>query len=216
MFKAPYIWFMGLILRLDWPEGHRIALWHCTEAIEAFKEALPFHEGDLEETEKLRHPKRALEWYSSRAALRLGLEATETVHYMTNGKPYMNGFALSFSHCLPITGALIHCVMGGMDIQVADPKLAVIRPKFTHDEEWAWMANRHDELDCITVVWSAKEALFKVYGEQLAFAEQIRIEAFTPGQSELSARVYRHGLGWIAHRLRCFSLMNHWVVAVVA
>lgn len=206
---------MGLILRFDWPEGHRIALWHCSESIEELQSALPFHQGDLDETKKLKHPKRALEWYSSRAALRLGLEVTETVHYMANGKPYLSNAALSLSHCLPITGAMVHPLFGGMDIQVADPKLAIIRPKFTHDEEWTWMADRDDELDCITLLWSAKEALFKVYGEQLAFADQIRIDPFTPGQSELSARVYRDGYGWIGHRLRCFSVLNHWVVVVV-
>lgn len=206
---------MGLLLKLGWPEGHRLAFWHCTESVDELEAILPFHAGDETEKSKLRHPKRALEWYGSRAALRIGLGTEETVHYLENGKPYLAGSAMSLSHCLPVTGALMHPTIGGMDIQVANPKLAVIREKFTHDSEWAWMQGRKDELDCITLLWSAKEALFKVYGEQLAFAEQIRIDAFVPGQSELTAKVFRESKGWISHRLRCFSLLNHWVVVAL-
>lgn len=216
MFKATYIWCMGLILRLDWPEGHKLALWHCTESVKALAELLPDRTDEEGEKAKLRHPKRALEWHCSRAALRIGLGCDQPVHYLPNGKPYLSASALSLSHCLPIAGALVHASLGGMDIQSPDPKLAVIRQKFTHDDEWAWMEGREDELDCITLLWSAKEALFKVYGEQLAFADQIRLDAFVPGQSEFTAKVYRNGHGWIPHRLRCFSVLNHWVVAVVA
>lgn len=215
MFKAPYIWYMGLIARIDWPEGHRIALWHCTETVDALARLLPGRTDEVAEKSKLRHPKRALEWHCSRAALRLGLDCHETVNYLQNGKPYLSAQALSLSHCLPIAGALVHASLGGMDIQAPDPKLALIRQKFTHEDEWTWMEGRKDELDCITLLWSAKEALFKVYGEQLVFAEQIRIDAFEPGQSELSARVYRSEHGWISHSLRCFSVLNHWIVAVV-
>lgn len=211
-FKPMYIWCMGLILRLDWPEGHRIALWQCTETADELSALLPSHAGDEEEKTKLRHPKRALEWYGSRAALRIGLKTEETVHYLDNGKPFLAGSAMSLSHCLPITGALTHPEFAGMDIQASDPKLEKIKEKFAHPKELDFALKSADSLDALTILWSAKEALFKVYGQEKAFADQLRIDPFTPGQSQLSALVEVSKGEWVPHGLRCFRVLEHWVV----
>jgi phosphopantetheinyl transferase len=205
---------MALLARIEWDEGHRMAFWKDDTSAEEVLAELGSHPDDARERAKINHPKRLSEWAVSRAALRVGLSIDLPVLYHPNGKPYLKGQELSLSHCLPIAGALVHPEFAGMDIQSPDPKLEKIKQKFAHPEELDFALKSADALDALTILWSSKEALFKVYGQEKAFADQLRVDPFTPGQDELSARVEVTADNWVPHRIRCFRIENHWVLVV--
>lgn len=95
------------------------------------------------------------------------------VRYLDNGKPVIEGFHISISHTEDIVGIVISDEPVGIDIQDPTPKLFNIKEKFCHDSELAlWQ----DDLDKLTFIWCAKEVVFKIYGEDLAFAEEMRVE----------------------------------------
>ncbi len=193
-----------------------MAFWKLDEPVNDLLVRLPLNPADEAEKEKINHPKRLKEWCVSRAALRLGLSSDLPVRYHANGKPYLDGAELTLSHCLPIAGALIHPQFAGMDIQVPDEKLERIQEKFAHPEELDFALKSADALDALTILWSAKEALFKVYGQEKAFADQLRIDPFTPGQTHLSASVEVRPGEWVPHGIRCFRIEDHWVVIVTS
>jgi phosphopantetheinyl transferase len=204
---------MGLICSMVWPEGHRLAFWQFEAAHDA---TLPetWSAADANEYARCAHAKRQHEWLASRWALRAGLAITEEVLYAPSGKPRLASQELSFSHCLPLAGVLVHPANAGIDIQSNHPKLLKIKERFAHADELADAAVSSDELSYVTLLWSAKEALFKCYGEDLPFAEGIRIARFTVGQSELQAQVTHRGVSR-AHALRVFRVLNHWVVVAL-
>lgn len=193
-----------------------MAFWKSDEPVAELLSRLPVHPADEAEKEKINHPKRLEEWCVSRAALRLGLSSDDEVFYHGNGKPYLRGSELTLSHCLPIAGALIHPEFAGMDIQVPDQKLDKLKEKFAHPEELDFALKSADALDALTILWSAKEALFKVYGQEKAFAEQLRIDPFTPGQTHLTASVEVTPGKWVPHNIRCFRIEDHWVVITLS
>ncbi|MCH2198354.1 MAG: 4'-phosphopantetheinyl transferase superfamily protein [Flavobacteriales bacterium] len=204
---------MPLKLHLRHSDDFQIAFWHLEETLEELQSTCTLTPADEAEFIKLNHEKRKREWLASRAALRIGLASAESVQYAPTGKPKLESSEMSLSHCLPIAGALIHPTHAGMDIQIPDEKIGRIRTKFAHPEERGAAEQSDRELDYLTILWSAKEALFKVYGQGLHFAEQIRIDQFKVGQRELTATVHREGKS-IQHQLSCFQLMGHWVVYV--
>lgn len=198
---------------MTWPEGHRLAFWQFDETSDS---VMPdsWCSADVNEYARCVHMKRQHEWLASRWALRAGLQINDEVLYASTGKPRLERQELSFSHCLPVAGALVHPANAGMDIQSNHPKLLTLKTRFAHADELADAEASEDELSYVTLLWSAKEALFKCYGEDLPFAEGIRIARFSPGQSELSAQVIHRGVSR-AHTLRAFRLLDHWVVVAL-
>ena len=183
---------MALVVKIE--DGDlRLAFWQLTEDVNALVSSALFTDDDRKEFQLLHHEKRKREFVASRAALRIGLENTAPVLYEPNGKPYLSSSAMSMSHCLPIAGALTHPSHAGFDIQFPDQKLYTIRHRFAHTDELAAALKSSNELDYLTLLWSAKEAVFKVFGEQLTFASDIIIRPFKINDSLLMADVMRAG-----------------------
>lgn len=84
-------------------------------------------------------------------------------------KPYLPNdfYHFSISHCGDFAAAIASKNKRvGIDIEVMQPKLARIQHKFIAPEEWLLMRQLQPELEDLalqTMLWSAKEALFKWY-----------------------------------------------------
>ncbi len=206
---------MGLIARIEYPEGHRIAFWEYVDGeFDQLHHSVAFTAEDNEEFAQLRNTKRKREWLASRCALRSGLAFFEKVEYLENGKPFTRPSALSFSHCLPLAGALLHPANAGMDIQLPDEKIVRIQEKFASAQEQTAAASSGNPLIYLTILWSVKEALFKVYGEDLPFIEGIVVEPFDPSPCDIEATVIHRGQSK-RHVVRIFKIRDHWVAIVL-
>ena len=203
---------MALVVKIE--DGDlRLAFWQLTEDVNALVSSALFTDDDRKEFQLLHHEKRKREFVASRAALRIGLENSETVLYAPTGKPHLPSSAISMSHCLPIAGAIIHPTYAGFDIQIADKKLHTIRHRFAHSDELKSASQSRSELDYLTLLWSTKEAVFKVFGENLTFATDILVRPFQIGDSYLVADV-RHNHKKFEIALHAFKVCDLWVVAV--
>jgi 4'-phosphopantetheinyl transferase len=162
------------------------ALWHITEKEEELLNGFPFSSPEQEELDKIKVPERRLEWIASRVLLKKlaaeqGLAQAE-IRKDTFGKPYIADcpYHISLSHAFPYAAAIIQKQPVGIDIEHSREQLLRIRHKFLHPEELSRAGN---DLQKLGIYWSAKEALYKLYGRKgLLFQEQIRIEPFEPLQ----------------------------------
>ena len=161
----------------------RWALWHIAEEEEALLDMAPFSGPELEELKQIKVPERRLEWLSSRVLLKQ-LTAEQGISHAevkkdTFGKPYVAGcpYQVSLSHAFPYAAAIVHQQQAvGIDIEHARAQLLRIRHKFLHPEE---LSCAGEDVQKLGVYWSAKEALYKLYGRKaLLFQEQIRIAPF--------------------------------------
>lgn len=200
---------MGLLFRLETEDGLKLAIRECSA-----DDADHLVATDRSEYDQLHHARRRNEWLAARRTLRNDLGYTGPVRALENGKPLVEGMHVSFSHCMPLAGALLHPHQAGFDIQVPAEKILRVKAKFASKEELAMAVASGDELQWLTILWAVKEALFKVYGEQLPFADGIRVHGFEVRPGDVHADVLRMGTT-VGHTIKIFRVLNAWVAVVI-
>ena len=113
----------------------------------------------------------------------------------TQRKPHVNIGNISVSHCsdfiaVAYTKSNEHNI--GIDIEVYGDRILKIIHKFLNEAESGFCGK--DSLKCL-IIWSAKEAIFKKYGDSTAFfKENIFIEPFeNESKQELVAEINFNG-----------------------
>lgn len=101
------------------------------------------------------------------------------------GQPRLNdGKFLSISHSDRFAATAISANPVGIDIQVPHPSLFKVRHKYCHPEELSFLSeDPHDER--YLMLWSAKEAIFKIYGHHVDFALDLLSKAFETGSDTI-------------------------------
>lgn len=97
------------------------------------------------------------------------------------GKPHLSdGRYISITHSFGFT-AIIYSTetVVGIDIEKQREKILKIAHKFTPFEEYKTIANSDALISKLTIVWGAKESLYKIYGKKkLLFLHHIYVADF--------------------------------------
>lgn len=174
---------MSLLIQEKLNKAASWALWHITEEEEKLLEALSLNKAEKDELAGVKLPQRRLEWLASRLLVKqLAREHRLPVAPLVKdpwGKPQLAGTSshISISHAYPYAAAILHEQQPvGIDIETPRSQLQRIQHKFLHKDE-QHCADGNPRKLC--VYWSAKEALYKLYGKrELIFGEQILIRPF--------------------------------------
>ena len=85
------------------------------------------------------------------------------LYYTKNGKPHLkDGKKISITHSFIFSALVISDKEVGIDIEKNREKIKIIQHKFVNLERG--FINTHDALvDQLTVIWGAKESLYKIY-----------------------------------------------------
>ncbi|NAY91977.1 4'-phosphopantetheinyl transferase superfamily protein [Muricauda sp. JGD-17] len=97
------------------------------------------------------------------------------------GKPHLkDGKYISITHSHNFTGIIVSSTDEvGIDIEMQREKILRIANKFTPLEEYRTLANTEAVIRKLTIVWGAKESLYKIYAQQgLSFLRHINIIDF--------------------------------------
>lgn len=97
------------------------------------------------------------------------------------GKPHLHdGNHISITHSRNFTGIILSKTDEvGIDIEMQRDKILRIAHKFTPLEEYRTLANTEAIIRKLTIVWGAKESLYKIYAEQgLSFLRHIDVMDF--------------------------------------
>ena len=195
------------------PGTVRSALWRKTETLEVLFNEHSFLSGKKGEMEAIALEKRRWEWACTQV-LKHSLGMSEEVLFYQNGKPYLaSDRHISISHGAGLAGVITGDTPMGIDIQLPDPKLAIISKRFCHPDELKDVKQAGDPLGYLTTLWSAKEAIFKIFGEHVHFSEDIRIQPFAPGDRTLQATIRRNGVDLFPGVQRDIIDSHHVVVA---
>ncbi len=132
--------------------------------------------------ETIAHPHKRLQHLAGRYLLQKLLPHVNvnSIRRTAENKPYLpdQHFQFSISHCKNLV-AVIACtgVACGIDVEAPRSSIMSVSAKFIHKNEIDLLTNKHmAEEEAATIIWSAKEAIFKWYGKgQVDFKEHIRI-----------------------------------------
>ncbi|PKB42977.1 phosphopantetheinyl transferase [Cellulophaga sp. RHA19] len=118
------------------------------------------------------------------------------LRYDEVGKPHLkDGNFISITHSHHFTGIIIsEAEEVGIDIEMQRDKILKIAHKFTPIEEYKTIANVSALLQKLTVVWGAKESLYKIYAQKgLSFLHHINVKDFTFADEQTTAEILYQG-----------------------
>jgi len=98
------------------------------------------------------------------------------------GKPHLkDGKQISISHSFEFSGVIVSDKLVGIDIEKQREKIHKIAHKFINPGEEAYVEELSPEKTrALTIVWGAKESLYKLYATPgLSFKQHVYVAAFT-------------------------------------
>lgn len=161
-------------------EHARVVLWKIQESVNWFHSQLQLDEDEKRKYTEFRTDQRRVHWLAYRHILKnvVGKGGNIRVRYDENSKPFidLSDDHISVSHSGEYAAVIIsHQHPVGIDIERVSPRLHKIADKFISDKEIGkdLSSMSTDEL-CLH--WSAKEALYKLYGKRnLDFREHLKV-----------------------------------------
>ena len=113
------------------------------------------------------------------------------LYYDTNGKPHLrDGKHISITHSFIFSAIIISDIEVGIDIEKQRHKILKIAHKFTPIEEYRTLANDDAIMRKLTMVWGAKESLYKSFATPgVSFLQHIYVEDFRLDDLQTTAEV---------------------------
>ncbi len=142
-------------------EFTRLGIWKIEETEAFFQSNVPQHRA-------VTHPHKRLQHLAGRYLLQYLFPGFpyNMVQIADTKKPFLpnDDFHFSISHCGDYAAAIVstqHRV--GVDVEIPTDKVAAIKEKFLSPDELQLLPNQQD-INWLTICWSAKESVFKWYG----------------------------------------------------
>ncbi|MBL7742121.1 MAG: 4'-phosphopantetheinyl transferase superfamily protein [Chitinophagaceae bacterium] len=195
-------------------ENTRLGIWKIEETEDFFKGNVPQHRD-------VTHPHKRLQHLAGRFLLQFLFPdfPYELVQIAETRKPFLSGeqYHFSISHCGDFAAAIVsRNSRVGIDIEIPVEKIDKIKNKFLSEIELAeFKIGPHftSDLPFITLLWSAKESVFKWYGEGgVDFRTQIRLLSIDPGTENIEAYFAKTNTQFIIHYRQFEHLNLAWII----
>lgn len=172
---------MPFILRSKLSEGTSLGIWHITESEDALLSQVHLSGEDETSLNGIRNGIRRKQWLSCRALVQeLSHSVAAQIRYTTTGQPFLQGSpaCISLSHAGNYSAA-IHSAdrKAGIDIELLRDRIFRVADRFMSEEEQSRTAEP-DLLAKLYIHWSAKEAVYKLYGGGLDIRNDIILAPF--------------------------------------
>jgi phosphopantetheinyl transferase len=170
---------MPLYFEHNISETTKLAIWQIEEAESFFVEKVFLQR-------EITHPHKRLQHLAGRYLLRFLFSdfPNEEIEIASTRKPFLpdEQYHFSISHCGDFAAAIVSKnERVGIDIEIITDKVAKIAHKFLNEAEKN-AANRQPSTvnRTLTLIWSAKETVFKWWGKgEVDFKEHIQLSNFT-------------------------------------
>lgn len=155
----------------------KLALWSDDLSVNVLESMLGEQHRGIYQTTGIRLPKRRLEWLKTRILLD-HLAPGADMHFLQNGKPVLDGRShVSVSHSGSLAAVIVADHPVGIDVQPYEPKLERIQSRFCNAEELRFVDSAGSR-EVLAIIWAAKEAVFKYFGERVEFAGEMTLLPF--------------------------------------
>lgn len=180
----------------------KILIWKIEESFEELLYKVNLTEKRKQRVDRMKSDLHRRGFLAVRRLLNIAGYSDEEVTYDEFGKPHLNdGKFISITHSFIFCGIIISDKPVGIDIEKQRNKIIKIAHKFTPIEQYKSPENKKDLISKLTVVWGAKESLYKIYGKkQLHFLEHIYIKDFlfadkkSIGEIRYKKKVLKHSI----------------------
>lgn len=193
-------------------ETTRLGVWKIEESEQFFKGNVPQHRD-------VTHPHKRLQHLAGRFLLQFLFPdfPYELIRVADTRKPFLPGeqYHFSISHCGDYAAAIVSSESRvGIDVEIPAEKISRIAPKFMTLQEMEMISNGSpvQDIGLQTLVWSAKEAVFKWYGEgNVDFRQHIQLLALDTATETLDCFFARDNTRLSIHYRRFDHLVLAWI-----
>jgi 4'-phosphopantetheinyl transferase len=187
---------MALYKTLTVSPTTKVLIWKIEESIEDLKKGISLTEKNTKRLDSMKSNLHQKGFLSIRHLLKeVGLTDADLI-YDERGKPHLNaGRYISISHSFTFTAIIFsYETPVGIDIEKQREKILKIAHKFTQIEEYKTIANVDALISKLTIVWGAKESLYKIYGKKkLLFLHHIYVDDFKFVDKKTSGEIRFNG-----------------------
>ena len=178
-------------------ETSKVLIWKIEESFEDLSKDIVLTQNSADRVNNMKSDLHRRGFLSVRQLLKeVGYTDADLV-YDEYGKPHLkDGKFISITHSFTFSGIIISSEKPvGIDIEKQRDKIVKIAHKFTPIEEYKSIANHDALVSKLTIVWGAKESLYKIYGKKkLLFLENIYIEDFSFETNQTTGKILYEGV----------------------
>jgi len=159
---------------------HKVGVWRVSESLDELLDLICLSPQDRIKVNSFRLEKRKREWLACRILLQHLIGNYPQIEYKQSGKPFLvdHSYHISLSHTDGFVAATISTQPTALDIEICSPRIDKVAQRFMHEKEWAFVEGEQS-LSYLTLIWSAKETLFKFFDESMViFKDHFRIAPF--------------------------------------
>ena len=156
-----------------------IFVWKITESFDALNLPIELTNRSKERVLSMKSELHQCGFLSIRHLLKEAGYCDADLYYNGNGKPHLkDGKHISITHSFTFSAIIISDVEVGIDIEKNRDKIKIIQHKFVNFER-GFIHKDDDYIQQLTVIWGAKESLYKIYPfGGLTFKNDIDINSF--------------------------------------
>ena len=187
---------MALYKTLTVNKVTKVLIWKIEESISKLQEGIVLSENSATRLNSMKSELHQKGFVSIRHLLKeVGYTDADLI-YDEYGKPHLkDGKFISITHSYNFTAIIVSDDLHvGIDIEKQREKILKIAHKFTPFEEYKTIANVDALISKLTIVWGAKESLYKIYGKKkLLFLHHIYIEDFKFSDEKTTGEIRYNG-----------------------
>jgi|TARA_B110000977_G_scaffold184174_1_gene247547 phosphopantetheinyl transferase len=174
----------------------KVLIWKIEESLSELQDSITLSENSATRLQSMKSELHQKGFLSIRHLLKeVGYTDADLI-YDAFGKPHLtDGRFISITHSFIFTAIIISKnVPVGIDIEKQRDKILKIAHKFTPIQEYNTIANADALISKLTIVWGAKESLYKIYGKKkLLFLHHIYIEDFKFADEKTTGEIRYNG-----------------------
>ena len=196
-------------------EHTRLGIWKIEETEEFFKANVPQHRD-------VTHPHKRLQHLAGRFLLQYLFPdfPYELIQIADTRKPFLpdEQYHFSISHCGDFAAAIVsRDSRVGIDIEIPTEKISKIMYKFLSAKEhelFHLIQPDNDRIPFSTLLWSAKESVFKWYGDGgIDFRREIQLKKQHEGNETIESFFSKNNTELTVHYRQFDHLVLAWVVS---
>ncbi len=169
----------------------KVLIWKIEESFEFLSNKMELTNICGQRVMKMKSDLHKRGFMSIRHLLALEGYTDKDLFYDENGKPHLkDGKHISITHSFIFSAIIISDTEVGLDIEKQRNKILKIAHKFTPIEEYRTLANDDAIIRKLTIVWGAKESLYKSFANVgVSFLQHIYVEEFPLDENKTTATV---------------------------
>ncbi|SNR68029.1 4'-phosphopantetheinyl transferase superfamily protein [Flavobacterium sp. ov086] len=192
---------MPLFQTIQFNETTKILVWQITESFEELLSKVVLKEKTQLRLDGMKSQMHQRAFLSVRMLIQEMGFTDHELHYDEFGKPYFDCHNyISITHSHDFAAIIISDETVGIDMELQREKILRIADKFV-DTENSYLSrnsttqNIADYIRELTVIWGAKEAIFKIRNEKgISFKDHISIDAFSLDKNQTEASLHFNDL----------------------